>query len=155
MAKSPSPTSRVKPQKFRRLEAADARFHEMDLNGSPPKLAASLYSDRQAAKSTSQLRTLERTHYGRKCRGAHQQKSVNVAAHALLDAGSPENGFLVAAKKPANSRQGAISQFETAPSNEILRANTVAAEPLQLRHNLFTSPSCLEMGQPVMAFKPL
>jgi hypothetical protein len=49
---------------------------------------------------------------------------------AILIAGSLENVFLIDAKKPANSREGAPTQ--------LLCANPVAPEPLQRRHNSFT-----------------
>jgi hypothetical protein len=65
---------------------------------------------------------------------AHQRKTINSFSHARLVAGPPENFFSVAAKKVANSRQGADPQPETALSNEM--PNPVApAEPLQQRHN--------------------
>jgi hypothetical protein len=69
--------------------------------------------------------------------GIKQPYGVKMPSTALLVAGPPENNFSVAAKKPANSRQGAESQPETALSNEILlRTNPVApAEPLQQSHN--------------------
>jgi hypothetical protein len=41
-----------------------------------------------------------------------------------------ENESLVASDKQANSRRGAESHQEMAPSNEILRENPLAAEPL-------------------------
>jgi hypothetical protein len=47
----------------------------------------------------------------------HQQKTIR---------------FLDATNKPANSK------LETAPFNEFIWANPVAAEPLQERENLFT-----------------
>jgi uncharacterized protein YerC len=70
----------------------------------------------------------------------------NSLSHAdLLVAGPPENDCLVAANKPANSRQ-AGSQLETAVSNENLRLNPVAAEPRQHRHNAFTHALLLGEG---------
>lgn len=83
---------------------------------------------------------------------AHQQKIINSFSHALLVAGPPENDFLVAAKKPANSRQRAESQLDTAPSNEMLRASPVAAEALEHRQNVFTHTLLQEMGQLGTAF---
>jgi hypothetical protein len=151
MAKSTSATSRVEPKnKSRRLEARDARFDETNLDGSPSELAAkaSLYSDRQAAKSLSldksapagdgmESNARKDALQPKLPRPAHKQKSVNFVSHALLVAGPPERDLLVAAKKLENSRQREESQLETAPSNEMFRANPVAAEPLQQRHNVF------------------
>jgi hypothetical protein len=71
----------------------------------------------------------------------------NSLSHAdVLVAGPPENDCLVAAQKPANSRQGAESQLETAVSNENLRVNQVAAEPRQHRRNSFTHALLLGEG---------
>jgi hypothetical protein len=78
---------------------------------------------------------------------AHEQKGINSLSHAvLLVAEPPENDRLVAAKKPANSRQGAEIQLETAQSNEMLKTNPVAVEPLQQRHNIFTHALLLGDG---------
>jgi hypothetical protein len=55
-----------------------------------------------------------------------------------MASGSPESYFLVAENKPANSRQGAEYQLETASSDEILKANSVAAEPLQHRNSVYS-----------------
>jgi hypothetical protein len=56
-----------------------------------------------------------------------------------LVAGPSENDFLSPAKKPANSRQGANAQLETAPSIEILRAKPVAVAPLQQKFHVSTT----------------
>jgi hypothetical protein len=70
---------------------------------------------------------------------AHQQKSINSFSHAgLLAAGPQRNDFLVAAKKQVNSMQGSESQVKTAQSKDMSRANPVAAEQLEHRHNVFT-----------------
>jgi hypothetical protein len=79
-------------------------------------------------------------------RPLHQQKSINSLSHAvLLVAGSPEDNFVVAAKKLANSRQGA-SQLERVPSNGIPRAKPVTIEPQQQRRNIFTHALLLGDG---------
>jgi hypothetical protein len=159
MAKSTLTLSRVEPKKRKRVEAGDARFDETDLHGSPSELAAkpNLCSDRQIAKSLSPDKlapagdsvesiTRKDALQAKLPQSAHQQKSINSFAHALVVAGPPENGFLVAAKKPANSTQVAESLLKAAPSNEMLRANPVAAEPLQQRHNVFTHALLLGDG---------
>jgi hypothetical protein len=48
MAKSTSPTSRVQPKSFSRLEAGETRFYESDLDDSPSDIVAkaSLFTDR-------------------------------------------------------------------------------------------------------------
>jgi hypothetical protein len=151
MAKFTSTLSRVKHQNRKRVQTGDARFDETDVGGSPSELAAnaSLYSDRQAAKSLSpkdrspagdsgESNTREDALQPNLPGPAHQQKGVNSLSHALLAEGLSENGCLVAAKTSAKSWQGAESNLETAPSNEILTANTVAAEPLQQSLNVFT-----------------
>jgi hypothetical protein len=161
MAKSISTSSRVEPQNIERVEAGDSRFDETDLDGSPLELAAkaSLYSDRQAARSLSpdksaalagdsvESNTRENSLQAKVPSLAHLKKSINLFSHALLDAGPPKNDCLVAANKPANSRQGAESQLETAPSNEMLvREKPVAVEPLQQNHNVFTHALLLGHG---------
>jgi hypothetical protein len=123
LAKSTSTSPRVEPQNIQRVEAGEPRSDETDLDDSPSDLAAkpSLYSDRQAAKSLSPDNSApagDSVESQANVSGLVQQKkSINSFSHALLDAGSPKNGFLEAAMKPANSRQGAESQLETAPSN--------------------------------------
>jgi hypothetical protein len=159
MAKSTSTSFRVEPQNIQRVEAGEARSDETDLDGSHSELAAkpSLYSDRQAAKSLSPDKSApagdNRESDTRmdalqtKLPGLVQQKkSVNSFSHALLAAGSPENDFLVAAKMPANSWQDTQSQLETEKCHEMLRANPVAAEPLQQRHNVFAHALLLGDG---------
>jgi hypothetical protein len=91
---------------------------------------------------------------------AHQQKNINSFWYAaVLVADRSENDFRVAAKKPINSRQGEESHLETAPFNEILCANPVAAEPRQHRHNAFTHALVLGDGstgnESGTLFKPL
>jgi hypothetical protein len=71
---------------------------------------------------------------------------MNSFPHALVVADPPENGFLVATKKPANSTQVAESLLKAAPSNEILRANPVVAEHLRQRHSVFTHALLLGDG---------
>jgi hypothetical protein len=123
MAKATSTSSRVEPRKYERVKTGDARFDETDLDGSPSELAAkpSLYNDRQAAKSPSpdksapacdgvESKTRKDALQGKVPWPPHQQKTVNSFSHALLAAGPLENDFLVAAKKPTYSRQGAESQ---------------------------------------------
>ena len=141
IAKSASPLSRVEPKNIKRVEARDARFDKTDLDSSPSELAAnaSIDSDTQAAMSLStdkpapagdsaESNTPKDASQAKLPLLAHQQKTINPFSHAaLLVAGLPENDFLDAAKKPANSRQGAESQLETAPSIEMLRAKPVAA----------------------------
>jgi hypothetical protein len=56
-----------------------------------------------------------------------------------LVAGPPENDFLGPANKLANSRRGAESQLEMAPSIDMFMAKPVVAEPLQQRHNISTA----------------
>jgi hypothetical protein len=73
-------------------------------------------------------------------------ENINSFSHALLVAAPAENDCLVTAKKPANSRQGAQPQLETASCNEILMANTVAVEPQKQVYNLFTHALLLEDG---------
>jgi hypothetical protein len=152
MGKSTSTSSRVEPQNIKRVEAGGARVGEADLGGSPSELAAkpSLYSDRQAAKSLSpaesasagdsvESNTRKDALQAKLPWPAHQQKSINSFSNALLVAAPPENDFIVATKKPANSGQG--TEF-----NKITRANPVAAEPLQQRRNLFTHTLLLGDG---------
>jgi hypothetical protein len=80
-------------------------------------------------------------------RPAHEQKSINSLSHAVLLVAAPqENDCLVAARKPANSRQAAEIQLETAHSNEMHRTDPSAAELLQLRHNVFTHALLLGDG---------
>jgi hypothetical protein len=153
MTKSTSTSPLVEPQKTMHVKAGDARFDETDLDGSPSELA-----DKQAAKSLSpdksapagdsvESNTRKDALQAANVPGLVQQKkSINSFSHALLDTGPPENDFLVAAKKPANSRQCAESQLETAPCHEKFRANPVAAEPLQQRHNLFAHDLLLGQG---------
>jgi hypothetical protein len=156
--KSTSSSSQVAPQQTTRMEARDAMLDKRDLNGSPSELAArsSLYSDRQDAKSLSldklapvddsvESDTRESDTRDDAPRStlpwpARQQKGINLFSHTLLNAGSPENGVLVAAKMPVNSKQDTESQLETAPSNEMLmlRSNPVAAEPQQRGQNSIT-----------------
>jgi hypothetical protein len=63
-------------------------------------------------------------------------RNSNSLSHAtILVAGLPENDCFVAAKKPADSRQGAETQLETTALNEMLGPDPVAFEPLQHRHN--------------------
>jgi hypothetical protein len=153
MAKATSTSSRVVPKTIKSVEAESARFDETDLDGpsSKPVAKASLYRDRQAAMAPSldksapvgdsmESNTRKDALLAKLPWPFHQQKRINSLSHALLAPGPPEKDFLVAAKKPVNSRQGAESQLATAPSsNEMFRANPVAAEPLlQQRHNLFT-----------------
>jgi hypothetical protein len=73
-------------------------------------------------------------------------EKYQLSSHPLLHAGPSENGFLVAAKKPANSRQDTKSPLETAPSNEMLGVNPVAAEPPQQKMNAFTHTLLLGDG---------
>jgi hypothetical protein len=112
---------------------------------------SSRHSDRLAAKSLSPDKSalvgdsLE-SNNRKDALQVDQQKILNSFSKALLVARPPENDFIVAAKKPANSRQGTESQLETAPSNKILRASPVVAEPLQQRHNIFTHALLLGDG---------
>jgi hypothetical protein len=151
MAKSTSTSPPVEIITLRSEEAREAQFDESDLEGSPSELASkpSLYSDRQAAKSltsdksapdgdSADSNTRKDALQAKVPWPAHQMKSINSISRTLLHAGPTESGFLVAAKKPANSREGAESQLETAPSNEMLRTNPVVAEPLQQKLNVFT-----------------
>jgi hypothetical protein len=151
MAKSTSPTSRVKLQKFRRLKARDALFDATDLDAPPSELVAkaSLYSDKQAAESLTpdksapagnsvESNTRDDAPQAKLSWPARQPKRINSFSHAILVSGPPENDFLGPAKKPAKSRRGANAQLETAPSNEMLRVNPAVAEPLEQRHNTFT-----------------
>jgi hypothetical protein len=77
-----------------------------------------------------------------------------------LDAAEPsENGFLVAAKMPVNSRQATESQLETAPSKKRLQANTMVAELPQQRIDVFNHALLLEdepagNGAPATQDKP-
>jgi hypothetical protein len=152
-AKSTLPLSQVKPQLTKRMEARDVLFDKRDLDGSPSELAAmsSLYRDRQDAKSLSlgksapdgdSVKSNARDDAPRSTLPwpARQQKGINLFSHTLLNAGSPENGVLVAAKMPVNSKQDTESQLETAPSKimSMLRSNPVAAEPQQRGHNPIT-----------------
>jgi hypothetical protein len=144
MAKSTSASSRVRvgTKNTKRVKAGDARLNKTDLDGSPSELAAkpSLHSDVYATKSLSPDKSAP----------AGDSVDVNTRKDALVQAKLPgpahQPDFLVATKKPANSRQGAESQPETAPSNEILRVNPVAAEPSQQRHNVFTDALLLGDG---------
>jgi hypothetical protein len=80
-------------------------------------------------------------------RPAHEQKSINSLSHTILLVADPlENDRLVAAKKPTNTRQGAEIQLETAQSNEMLRTDPVAAEPLQQKHHASTHALLLGDG---------
>jgi hypothetical protein len=146
MAKAFSTSSRVEPKKYERVERGDARFDETAHDGSPSEF---LSGDRQAAKlpcpdksesagDSVEWNTRKDALQGKLPRSAHQQKNIISFSHALLAAGPLENAYLVAAKKPVNSRQGAESQVETAPSNEMFRfrANPAAAELLQQRQSL-------------------
>jgi hypothetical protein len=118
---------------------------------------SSFYSERQAAKSlpadksapagdNAETNTRKDALQGEVPRPAHQQISINSFSHALLIAGALDNDLFDAAKRPANSRQGAESQQETAQSNEVRRANPAAAEPLQQGHNVFTHALLLGNG---------
>jgi hypothetical protein len=74
-------------------------------------------------------------------RPAHEQQNINSLSHAVLLVAAPrENDCLVAARRPANPRQGAEIQLETAQSNEMLRTDPVAAEPPQQRHEELSAP---------------
>jgi hypothetical protein len=149
MAKSASTSSKVEPKQNKRVEAGDARFDETDLDGSPSELAAkpSLYRDKSAPVGDSvESNTRKDVLQAKLPRLPHQKKIIHSFSDALFDAGSPENDFLVAAKKPMDSRQGAESQPEPAPSDEMFRANPVAAEPLLQSHNLFTHALLLGDG---------
>jgi hypothetical protein len=161
MAKSwsTSTISRVEPQNIKRIETEEARFDETDLDGSPSELVAkvSLYSDSQAAESLSpekaapacdsvKSNTRDDAPQAKLPRPVHQQqKSVNSFSHAAVLVADPqEHDFIVAAHKPASWRQDAECQLETAPCNEILRANTATAEPQ--KRNLFTHALLLGDG---------
>jgi hypothetical protein len=159
MTKSTPTSSFVEPKKRKRVEAGDANFDETDLGGSPLELEVkpSLCSDKQVVKSLSPDKlapagdsvesiTGEDALQAKLAQSAHQQKNINPFSHAFVVASPPENGFLDAAKMPANSRQGANAQLERAPSNEILQANAAAAESLQQRQNVFTHALLLGDG---------
>jgi hypothetical protein len=167
MAKSAATSSRVESKNRKRVEAGDARFEETDLDSSPSELAAkpSLYSKRQAAKSLSpdksapagdseESNTRKDSIQTKPPWLAHQQKSIASFSHVLLVAGPPEDSSLVAAKKPSNSIQGAESHLETAPSNELLRANPMAIEPLQQMRNMFTHAFLLGDGSTRYCVQP-
>jgi hypothetical protein len=135
MAKSSSTSSRVESNNIKRVEARDARFDEMDLDGSlsDSSAAPSLYSDRWATKSLSpdtpdivggrmESNTRKDALQAKLPGLAHRKKRITSFSRALLAASPPENELLVATLKPANSRQSANSRLETAPCNdEILR----------------------------------
>jgi hypothetical protein len=173
MANFTSTSSRVEAQ-TNRGEAEDARFDETDLGGSYSELTAkpSLYSDTQAAKSLSLLDKSApaddsaESNYREDALQAkvpwqsYHLKIMNSFSCTLLVASPPENGLLVAAKKPANSRQGTESQLETAPSNEMFRVNPVEAEPLQQKLNVFIHALLVEdepagNGAPATQDKPV
>jgi hypothetical protein len=143
VAKSTSTSSRVEPQNIWSVEAEDTQFDEMNPDGSPWDLVLkpSLYSDRQTANSLSpdksntvESKTRKDASQAKVPRPAHHQKSINSLSHSLLVAGPPKHDFL-RAKKPANLRQGAESQLETATSKDMFRANPKVAEPLQHKHD--------------------
>jgi hypothetical protein len=130
------------------VEAGDARFDETELGGSPSEVAAkpNLCTDRQVTKllcldklapagDSVEPITRKNAFQAKLPQSAHQQKNINSFGHGIVVAGPSENSFLVAAKKPADSRQGANVQMETASSNEILLANAMTAEPLQPAEN--------------------
>jgi hypothetical protein len=161
MAKATSTSSRVEPKHIKRVEVGDALFDETDLDSSLSESSAttpSLHSDRQGGRSLSpdksapavgsiESSTRNDTLQAKLPGLVHWKKSITSFSHALLAKGPTENEFLVATKKPANSRQRAEYQVETAPCNdESLGANPVAAEPPQRRHNLFTHALLLGHG---------
>jgi hypothetical protein len=134
-AKSTSTSPKFEPITLRSEKAGEAQY-KMDLDGSPLELASkpSLYSDRHATKSLSpdkpdivgsrmESNTRKDALQATTLTGlAHRKKRIISFSHALLAASPPENEFLVATMKPANSRESANSQLETAPCNEkILR----------------------------------
>ncbi len=114
------------------MELGDTRSDETDLDGSSSDSAADpcLYSDRQATKSLTPGKSAL-VGDSAESKNRKEPKIINSFSHALLGGGPQDNDFLVAAKKPASSRQSAESQEKTALSNETLPANPAAAEPLQ------------------------
>jgi hypothetical protein len=131
---------------------SDMPANETTLEGptSKPAVIRNLYRNRQAkipssldksaasGDSSAEENTRDDAAHAKVPCLAHQRKTINSFSHARLVAGPPEHFFSVAAKKLANSRQGAESQPESQPetalSNEM--PNSVApAEPLQQRHN--------------------
>jgi hypothetical protein len=118
MAKSTSTSSRVEAQNIKCVVARDAPIDETDLDGSLSESSAapSLYIDRRATKSLSPEKpdtaggsmesNTRKDALQAKLPGlAQQKKRITSFSHALLAASPPENEFLVATLKPANSRQ--------------------------------------------------
>jgi hypothetical protein len=138
MAKSTSPTSRVEPQRFRRLKAGDTRFDETDVDGSPSELPAkaSLCRDRQAAKLLSpdklapagvsvESNTRENATQTKSAVASSPEAKLPLPAHQWQRINSFSYALLVAGEFEARCR--ILTGNGTIQSNG---ANPAAAEPL-------------------------
>jgi transposase-like protein len=136
-AKSTTTLWQVEAQKQKPVDGWDSQSDERDLDGSASKPAAKPSLSAVTAGDSAEANNRDVASLAKLPCLAHQRKTVNSFFRTRLVASPPENNFSVATKKPANSRQGAESQLETALSPEmLLRTNPVApAEPLQQRHN--------------------
>jgi hypothetical protein len=144
-----------RPSSLRSSGVVGSSFHVLILRANPEfdpaenkKFRATAKSIQTASHDNDATRVRKRAiEPPRLPRPAHEQQNINSFSHAVLLVAAPrENDCLVAARKPANPRQGPEIQLETAQSNEMLRTDPVAAEPLQQRHNVFTHGLLLGEG---------